>query len=137
MFYSYSVNLKDTTVMARTKRIPAITIPPGPDVGKILKDFIKTNRKYKSGIARWMGVASSGVAGYTKRKNMEVYTLWRMCHVLKKDFFADISAQLPAEFSPAPPVQNQQEFEQLKLKVRQLEIEVSTLKEALKLVSGK
>lgn len=122
-------------------RKPSIDLPAAPDFGKMLKDYIKKNRKYQSAVARFMGVSQSVVVGYTKRKNMEIDTLWRLCYVFKKNFFLDIAALLPAEFTPItpPPVQNQnqEETEQLKLKIQELEVEVRTLKEALKVVSGR
>lgn len=108
-----------------------------PNVGEMLKNYIKTNRKYKSGIANWLGVKRSSVNKYVGRRDMKISTLWRLCHVLKYNFFADLGAQLPEEFTPVTENPLQARITELEKQKSDLELQVKTLKEALALVGGK
>ena len=111
-----------------------ITIAPLPNLGAMLKTYIKTNRKYKSGIANWLGIKRSSVQGYTQKPDMRVSTLWRLCHVLNYNFFADLGAQLPAAFTPVTENPLQQKVDTLEKEKNDLLLQVKTLKEAIELM---
>ncbi len=108
-----------------------------PNVGEMLKNYIKTNRKYKSGIANWLGVKRSSVNKYVGRRDMKISTLWRLCHVLKYNFFADLGAQLPAEFTPVAENPLQTRIAELEKQKSDLELQVKTLEKAIELMGRK
>jgi DNA-binding MurR/RpiR family transcriptional regulator len=114
-----------------------ITIPESPNIGEMLKTYIKTNRKYKSGIANWLGIGQSSVQGFTKRPDMKVSTLWRLCHVLKYNFFEEITAQLPAEFTAVTENPLQARITELEKQKSDLELQVKTLEKAIELMGRK
>ena len=77
--------------------------PPSPDTGALIKSFFAQRRTYKSALARLLGVTPDAVYLFAKRPSIQTDTLWKLCHALKHNFFADIAAGLPAEFSTTAP----------------------------------
>ncbi len=114
-----------------------ITIPPSPDLGKMLTNYIKTNRKYKSGIANWLGIKRSSVQAYLKKPDMKVSTLWRLCHVLNYNFFEEITAQLPPEFTAVTENPLQKRIDELEKQKSDLELQVKTLEKVVELMGRK
>jgi hypothetical protein len=114
-----------------------ITIPTAPNVGEMLKNYIKTNRKYKSGIANWLGVGRSAVNKYVGKADMNISTLWRLSHVLQYNFFADVGAQLPPEFTAVTENPLQARLTELEKQKSDLELQLKTLKEAIELMGRK
>ncbi len=114
-----------------------IDIPPLLNLGEMLKNYIKTNRKYKSGVANWLGKKRSTVQGYTKRPDMKVSTLWRLSHVLKHNFFAEVGAQLPPEYTAITENPLQARIDEMEKQKSDLELQVKTLKEAIELMGRK
>lgn len=104
-----------------------------PHIGNMLQEFVKQNRIYKSGWAKQSNVSQQTIANYIKTPNMQVATLFKICQVLKHNFFEQIAAQLqhlPPGNTPVPDT----ETEALQKENQMLKIQLETLKEALKLV---
>lgn len=110
-----------------------IPIPKAPNIDQMLNNYIKTNRKYKSGVANWMGTNRSAVNKYIERADIKASTLWRLSHVLKHNFFAEVGTQLPPEFSAVAENPLQAGIAELEKQKSDLETKVQTLKEAIEL----
>lgn len=74
-----------------------------PDTGQMLRDYINAHRIHQSAMARAMNRRVSCIMDYKKRKSMQTALLWEISIVLKHNFFLDIAAQLPVEFSTDAP----------------------------------
>ncbi len=75
-----------------------------PHTGEMLKHYFDARRTRKSVLARLMKRAPNTVASYTGQPSIQTAILWELCIHLKHNFFADIAAQLPADFSTNVPV---------------------------------
>lgn len=89
---------------------------PEIHIGNIVKQYIDDNRIYKSSLARKLEVNDAVILSYQKRSNLTTNTLTRLSHALKHNFFADIAALLPAEYSKNIPFDTSKD-----LKIAQLE----------------
>ena len=78
---------------------------PLPPLGKMLKTYFKKNRTRKSSLARIMGKTPDSVMRYQRQSNMFCKTLWQLCLGLNHNFFADLAAQLPPDFTTNAPDQ--------------------------------
>lgn len=107
-----------------------------PHIGLMLKKHVKAKRYFQSGWARQQGVRPGTVAGYLKGETMQVDTLFTICQVLEYNFFKDLAAALPEHLPPQPVSEHETRIKELEEKVKQLEWQNATLKEALKLVGG-
>lgn len=85
-------------------------------IGNLIKQYIDTNKIYKSSLARKLGVNATVVLSYQKRSNLTTNTLLNLSHALKHNFFDDIGALLPAEYSKTIPVDDSKD-----IKIAQLE----------------
>jgi hypothetical protein len=99
-----------------------------PDTGKMLTEYFQARRTRKSALARLMKRAPGTVAAYTDRPSIQTAILWELCHHLKHNFFADIAAGLPAEFSTTAPRDGSKDARiaelELRLKIAEAERDV-------------
>ena len=91
--------------------------------GLMLNTFIKKRRIYKSALARKLEKDYSTLTFYLKNKSMQTDTLLEFSLALKHNFFADIAALLPKEFTTEAIISTEKE-EQMAL----LEKEILMLK---------
>jgi len=80
-------------------------------------------------LARKLGANPSSVHGMLRRPTLQVQKLVKLSEILHYNFFREIAEKLPYE-EPAP--QAGRETEKLRQRIRELEIEASTLRRALK-----
>jgi transcriptional regulator with XRE-family HTH domain len=108
-----------------------------PDIGAILKTYVKKHRLRQNGWARQEGKNRRTIAKYLKGSDMRVSTLLEICQALNYNFLRDIAAMLPPEMPPQnihPLETRVAELEQQNL---ELQLQVKTLEKALSLVGGR
>ena len=108
-----------------------------PDTGKMLREHISDKRIFKSALARSASIKYATLIGYTKQKNLSTHNLYAMSMVLKHNFFADIASILSATFPPINQENKAAEALALQSRVTELEIEVKTLENALRIFGGR
>ena len=74
-----------------------------PHIGEMLSERIKKRRISKAAISRVMQRAPETVHRFTKRPSLQTEILWQLCTVMKHNFFADLAAQLPPDFTANAP----------------------------------
>lgn len=86
------------------KKVPIpVEIEEAPHVGLLLKNFLDARRIRKSVLARMLGINPQAVHQFPQRASFQTATLWKLCHLLRHNFFLDLAAQLPKDFSSAAP----------------------------------
>lgn len=74
------------------------TVEPAPHVGNIIRDFL--DKKPRSLTVIWLAdqlhCHRRNIYDILSRPSIDVDLLFRLSQILKHDFFADLSAQLPA-----------------------------------------
>ncbi len=108
-----------------------------PDIGALLKEYVKKNRIRQSGWARKANLNPKTVARYMKQSTMQVDTLFTICQTLNYNFLKEITALLPADMPPLTENPLQARISELEKQKSDLELQVKTLKEALELVGRK
>jgi hypothetical protein len=108
-----------------------------PEIGPLLRKYVKEKRIYQSGWARKQGTTPLAVARYLKRPDMKISTLFTICQVLSYNFIREIADQLPAEFPPHTTNPLQQRVSDLEEENKMLKKEVAVLKEVLGARVGK
>jgi hypothetical protein len=108
-----------------------------PHIGNMLKAYVQQHRIFQSGWARQQGIKPTTVARYLKQPNMQVDTLFAICHTLNHNFLREIADMLPPAMPPQQPANQQAEVIALQQQVKELQTQVATLKEALTLVGGR
>ena len=101
----------------------------GPHTGEMLRNYFEQRRTRKSALARLMSRSPDSIAEYQKRPSIQTAILWELCHHLKHNFFADIAAQLPADFSTtvAPDGSKDARIAELELRLKIAEAERDVL----------
>lgn len=102
------------------------------DVGKMLRAYIKTNRTYKSGLARAVNRKPRTVYALLDKASLQTAILWEICVALKHNFFADIAAALNIDSGFENPLQKR--VEELEKEKHDLELKVVTLEKVIKLM---
>jgi len=103
-------------------------------VGAIIKKYFVDAKIYKSALARTLGVNDAVVLAYEKRTSTTTATLLKLSHALKHNFFGDIAALLPKDYTTTAPVDNSNSIKiaQLEQEIIMLNREKNLLLEALK-----
>jgi len=78
-------------------------IPPMPHIGEIYKKFVRKKPFPYVWVAKYLGKNESVVVRYARRESLQAYLLWELSHVLQHNFFQDLAAQLPKEFTTNAP----------------------------------
>ena len=101
-----------------------------PSVGNLLANYIEKNRIYKSSLARKMNRSDSTILQFTKQQSVQSSILWEISHALKHNFFADLAAQLPADYTTDAPQDTikDETIAQLKRRIEILEAQVEVLR---------
>lgn len=102
---------------------------PAPNTGEMLKVVYKKRRIYKAALARKIKRRASTLASFSKNHTIQTAVLWELSHALKHNFFADIAAQLPAEYATNVEANttNTDRITQLERQVELLEAEKNVL----------
>ena len=99
-------------------------------VGQLIGAYLKKERIYKSALARAIGVTDSQMLYYQKSKDLKPSTVLKISHALKHNFFADLAAQLPSEYTTDVPQDTTKDetIAQLKHRIEILEAQVEVLR---------
>jgi DNA-binding Xre family transcriptional regulator len=84
------------------KTVPENTIDSQnatPNTGLMLTSYFKEKRIRKNALARMLNRNPSTLVSFTKNKTIQTTVLWEICHALKHNFFADIAALFPENFT--------------------------------------
>lgn len=79
-------------------------ITSSPHIGNLLKTFFRARRTRKAVLARLMQCNPSVLSKIQKKESLQISLLWVLCHHLQNNFFADLAAQLPVEFTSNAPI---------------------------------
>lgn len=110
---------------------PNITNASSLNIGAILKNYIDTNRIFKSALARKIKKADSTIIRYQKSSTLQTSIIWELSHALKYNFFAEIATLLPTEYNSPKTEQiinNIQAITELQKEIERLTIENNLLK---------
>lgn len=103
--------------------------------GELLKGYIKTHKISKASLARALGIQAHTIISHTKSGTIKSTTLLRYCRVLRHNFFADLAAQLPKEFTTTAPPDSEKDA--LILALREELLIVKAERDVLKEVLGR
>lgn len=105
-----------------------------PNVGAIVKHFIKSKLISQAALARELGVHPSAVIKYMNQPSIATKTLWKLCHNLQRNFFMDIALLLPPEYktSQKPNESKDNRILELERRIEILEAEKAILLEVKK-----
>ncbi len=106
---------------------------PTLHIGQLLKSYIDRNKIFKSVLARKLNSRDAQIIRYQKSASLKTEVLLALCHALKHNFFTDIAALLPSDYSTDVPKDTtyQEQIAQLKEQVKTLESERNILKQVL------
>ena len=109
------------------------TLKP-PHVGKLITEVMHKRRIDWAALARAMDKNRTTVWKYEERQSLQVKILWHVCTVLKHNFFAEIAAQLPADYASNVPLDTAttDRIAQLEAENRDLQMQLDLLKEVMK-----
>lgn len=114
--------------MAKKKELKA------PNLGNMLLTFYENRRVNIAGLARVMNLSRTTVWKYHQRQSLQVKILWGVCIGLRHNFFADIAAQLPEDFTSNVPANTnaQDRIALLEAENRELKMQLDLLKEVMR-----
>jgi len=75
--------------------------PVMPSFAAILNDFLDRHRKSPSALSRKLDISVSALLAIRKKKTVQIALLWKLSNVYNHNFFADIAAQLPDNYTGA------------------------------------
>lgn len=110
-------------------------ISSSPHIGLMLKTYLRQKRLRRAVLARRLGKSYSTVYKYQETQNMHTHILWELCIILKHNFFHDLAAQLPPEFTtnaPDPTLPLQERIAALEEENKLLRTKVETLMAVVK-----
>ena len=116
----------------------AINNLPSPNplhIGLLLKNYIDSNRIYKSPLARILNKQPGIILRYQKAASLKTNILFDLSHALHHNFFADIADTLPKEYT-TDAVQNTTNTDRiaaLEEEVKLLKAENATLLKAIQM----
>lgn len=104
------------------------------NTGKMLEDYMTANTISLTALAKKLNRMTNSVVRYRENTSIGTNMLETMCHQLKHNFFADIAAQLPADYSTSvkPDTTKDDRIAQLEHENALLKAEKAVLLEALK-----
>ena len=104
-----------------------------PNTGMMLISYFREKRTRKSALARMLNKRPSTLAGFTKNTSIQTTVLWEICHALKHNFFADMAAMLPENYTTnvKPNTANEERIAELELQNTVLKAEVAVLLKAI------
>lgn len=70
-----------------------------PHLGQMLRHHLKTNKLYRSSLARALNRTDAAMLRYEKYPSLQARLLWELSMALKHNFFADIADQMPKGFT--------------------------------------
>jgi hypothetical protein len=103
-------------------------------VGELIKTYIKNKRIFKSALARKMHKRDADILRYQKSESLKTEVLFQLSEALEHNFFADIAALLPADYSIDAPIDTSKDsiIENLYKQIELLKAREEVLLEALK-----
>jgi hypothetical protein len=104
---------------------------PMPHIGANLKVFFKDRRTHKSVLARILKVNDVSIVRYQKRPSLQCRILWELSLALKHNFFKDLAALMPEDFTTYAPIDTSKDE-----RIAQLEEEVKMLTRERDLLSN-
>lgn len=113
----------------------SVTIPDAaPNTGELLISYFKEKRTRKNALARMLKKSPSTLDGFTKKKSIQTTVLWEISHALKHNFFADIAASFPENYTNnvKPDPTKDDRIKQLELENIILKAEVAILVKTIK-----
>ena len=109
---------------AKTRKYILNTTNPAPSTGAMLETYLKEKRIYQSALCRLLNRHPSAITSFRKQTTMQTAVLWEICHALQHNFFADIAAQLPENYT----TKNESIKETTSPEISELQAEIATLK---------
>ena len=106
-----------------------------PHVGNLLKSHINRHRLRRAVLARRLDRSYSTVYNYQESPSMQTHLVWELSTALGHNFFADLAAQLPPEFTtnaPDPTLPLRQRIAALEEENKLLKIKVETLMQVVR-----
>lgn len=97
------------------------------NASKVVSDYIRENKVCKASLGRSLGLSVKGVEGQTSTHAMRVDILAEMSALLKHNFFADLAAEFPKEFSDNVSDEKELIIDQLRSEVEMLNREKELL----------
>ncbi|MGK4566986.1 helix-turn-helix domain-containing protein [Flavobacterium sp. 3HN19-14] len=97
--------------------------------GALLTDHIAKNKVSKTALADVLKISSSNLEARLKRTSIQADVLLKICDALNHNFFADIAALMPVEFSTStnPDITKDERIAELELEVKMLQRERDVL----------
>jgi hypothetical protein len=123
------VNLVLKTTMQQNKT--------APHIGQMLRAYTRSHKISHSAWQQVSGKSYNSIINYQKQPTMRIDTLFTICQTLKHNFLREIADMLPPDMPPQAPSNQQAQVAALLQQVKDLQTQVATLKEALKLVGGR
>ena len=97
---------------------------PYPNMGKMLKKYLKDHNITQASLARKLDISPNSILSYFAQESLQAGLLWKISSELHHNFLAEIAAQHPlAKNAPQQPTPRELELEE-QLKVLQIELEV-------------
>ena len=115
-----------------SNKSPKYKLAESPDIGKMLHAYFKTNRTYKSGLARALNRKPRTLYALADKPSLQTAILWEISLALKHNFFADIAAALNIDSGFENPLQKR--VEELEKEKHDLELKVATLEKVIELM---
>ena len=104
------------------------------NTGKMLEDFMAANNISSPALAKKLNRMNTSVFRYKQSTFMPTKLLEMICHTLQHNFFADLAAQFPANYTTnvKPNTEKDERIAQLELEIIVLKSKNEALMEALK-----
>lgn len=97
--------------------------PSDVNFGQILENYIKQNKISKASLARAINRTDNAILYFQKKISIQSSIILELCNALKHNFFMDIAAQLPVEFTTNASIDTSKD-----LRIAALENEIALLK---------
>jgi hypothetical protein len=103
-------------------------------LGNLIKDYIDSKKIAKSSIARKLNKTDANILYYQKQPSLQVHIVTSLCHALRHNFFYDLAAQLPKEYTTSVPEDHTKDniIAQLKEEIKTLTTEKEILLQTFK-----